>query len=143
MGLSRLLIAMSWWKKFMLTVIVLYLIFFIFISFFSVKDARYLSRTKGEIYAEINSRYQRKAASAVCWIKGQPFSYWHSIGYATENDNFDAQGEGSSHFYKYKQVIVMSDTADIRKDMTLTCILHQINFNIFIPASNEFEITVK
>ncbi len=82
----------------MLIGVILYLMFFIFISFFSVKGAKYLGRTKDEIYAEINSRYQRKGASAVCWIKGQPFSYWHSIGYAIGNDDIDSRGGVGSHF---------------------------------------------
>ncbi len=46
-------------------------------------------------------------------------------------------------FYKNKQMVVIYDRGDVPKVTILACILHQVDFDIFIPSSNEFEITVK
>ncbi|WP_131357396.1 hypothetical protein [Aquitalea sp. USM4] len=142
MGLFRFLTAIVGWKKILITFVIVYTIFWLFISYFSVKSARYLYRSENEIYAEINLRYEREGASAACWEK-RGYSSEQFIGRANGYDKIENDGGGDLHLFKKNQIIVIYNVGYIHPNMTLVCTLHQINFNIFIPASNEFEITVK
>lgn len=141
MGLRGSCSKMRVFKKILLLTIVIYAIFWIFISFFSVKSATYLYRKEGEVFVEVKSLYKRIGVSAVCREKNKPYSLINDfMGYAYGNSD---QVAGSWHIFNHTQLMLITDTEKIQPNTQMVCFLHQINFNIFIPASNEFEITVK
>ena len=83
MGLHGSRSKMRVFKKILLLTIVIYAIFWIFISFFSVKFATYLYRKEGEVFVEVKSLYKRVGVSAMCREKDKLYSLGkHFRGYA-------------------------------------------------------------
>ena len=140
MGLRGSLSKMRIFKKILFLAIIIYAIFWIFISFFSVQSATYLYRKEGEVFVEVKSLYKRLGVSAVCREKDKPYSLINDFrGYAYGNEDEVYE----RHAFNHTQLMWIADTEKIQPNTRLVCFLMQIDFDIFIPSSNKFEITVK
>ena len=77
----------------------------------------------------------------MCREKDKPYSLGkHFRGYAYGNSDEVA---GSWHIFNHTQLMRITRAEKIQPNTLMVCFLHQMDFDIFIPASNEFEITVK
>jgi hypothetical protein len=140
MGLRGSRSKMMAFKKILLLIIVIYAIFWTLISFFSVQSAIYLYRKEGEVFVEVKSLYKRIGVSAICREKDKPYSLRNLfLGYAYGN-NDEVYGR---HVFNRTQLMRISGAEEIKENTRLVCFLKQIDFDIFIPSSNKFEITVK
>lgn len=143
MGLRGSLSKMRVFKKILLLTIVIYAFFWIFISFFSVKSATYLYRKEDDVFVEVKSLCKRIGVSAICREKDKPYSLRNLfLGYAHGNKDEDEDEDGW-HVFNHTQLMRISGTEEIKENARLVCFLKQIDFDIFIPSSNKFEIMVK
>lgn len=132
------------WRKLIILAFSAYIIFWAFVGFYSVKAAIFLERKNNRIYAKIESRYERKGSSVLCWQKDSASLPKETFrGRAYGNEDIDSNGNDGWHVFKHQQTIVVLDAGNIKLGTTLTCMLHQVDFDFLVPSSNEFEITLK